>query len=163
MRKPSRSSQGPLGRPVPDTARGPAIDPAKGYLVEEIKDGLYWVTEGASQVMFLTTGEGVIVVDAPPSIGENILKAIDEVTDAPVTHVIYSHSHKDHIGAASMFPNDAVIIAHEETAARLARRNDPGRPLPTVTFSDSFTLNVGSQTLELVYRGVDHVPGNLCA
>jgi len=57
--------------PLPDAARGPAIDFTKGYLVEEIKDGLYWVTEGAYNTIFLTTGEGVIVVDAPPTIGEN--------------------------------------------------------------------------------------------
>jgi len=96
--------------PIPKTAFGPAI-PEKGYLVEEIDDGLYWVTEGVYQVMFLTTGEGVIVVDAPPTIGENILKAIEEVTDEPITHVIYSHSHADHIAAASMYPEDAKYIS----------------------------------------------------
>jgi len=58
--------------PVPETAFGPPVPQDKGYLVEEISDGLYWVTEGMYQVMFLTTGEGVIVVDAPPTIGENI-------------------------------------------------------------------------------------------
>ena len=159
--------------PIPVTAQGPAIPQDKGYFVEEIKDGLYWVTEGAYQVMFLTTGEGVIAVDAPPSIGENYLKAIAEVTDEPITHVIYSHSHADHIAGASMFPSDATYIAHEETAARLAQ-SIPGReisfgafvggspvPPPTTTFSDSFTLNVGNQTLQLEYRGPAHVPGNL--
>ena len=34
--------------PLPDGARGPAI-PASGYLVEEIRDGLYWVTEGSTR------------------------------------------------------------------------------------------------------------------
>jgi len=161
----------PTLAPIPDSARGPAIDPDKGYFVEEIKDGLYWVTEGTYQVMFLTTGEGVIVVDAPPSIGENILNAIKEVTDEPITHVIYSHSHADHIAAASMYPKNAVYIAHEETAANLARSDDPydfgvflgGSPVPepTITFSDTYTLEVGSQTLELEYKGVNHNPGNI--
>ena len=41
------------------------------------------IADGAYQVMFLTTGEGVIVVDGPPSIGHNYLKAIREVTDEP--------------------------------------------------------------------------------
>jgi len=147
--------------PLPDVARGPAIDFTKGYLVEEIRDGLYWVTEGAYNTIFLTTGEGVIVVDAPPSIGQNYLKAIAEVTDERITHVIYSHTHRDHIGAASMFPNDAVIIAHEETASQLEQRNDPNRPLPTVTFEDKYTLEVGNQVLELEYHGPVHEPGNI--
>ena len=140
--------------PLPNTAAGPAIPQEKGYLVEEIRDGLYWVTEGVYNTMFLTTGEGVIVVDAPPTIGENLLRAIEEVTDEPITHVIYSHTHADHIGAASMYPSDAIYIAHEETAAQLsARANDPNRtypfgsflggspvPIPTTTFEDRFTL-----------------------
>lgn len=167
----------PLGAaPLPATTRGPAIPQDKGYLVEEISDGLYWVTEGVYQVVFLTTGEGVIVVDAPPSIGQNILNAIAEVTDEPITHVVYSHSHADHIGAASIYPDDATYIAHEEALNTLIRTdaNDPNRtfpfglfvggspvPLPTVTFSDSFTLEVGNQTLELEYRGPNHEPGNI--
>ncbi len=147
------------GAALPETARGPAI-PEQGYLVEEVWDRLYWVTEGSYQAMFLTTGEGVIVVDAPPSIGENLLAAIAEVTDEPVTHVVYTHTHADHIGVAHLFPDDATYIAHEATAAQLAERNDPNRPVPTVTFAESYELIVGDQTLELAYQGNNHEPGN---
>ena len=160
----------PDAAPVPATAMGPAIPQDKGYLVEDLGDGLYWVTEGAYQAMFLTTGEGVIAVDAPPSIGDKYLKAIAEVTDEPVTHVIYTHSHAAHIAAASMFPADAVYIAHEDTASQLARERPfpfgtflGGGPVPapTVTFSDTYTLTVGNQTLELEYRGPAHERGNI--
>lgn len=158
--------------PVPETAKGPAIDQDKGYLVEEIDSGLYYVTEGAYQVMFLTTGEGVIVVDAPPSIGESVLEAIAEVTEEPITHVIYSHSHADHIAAASMYPEEATYIAHEDTLSQLERAGNneipfgtfvggSPVPLPTDTFSDTFTLEVGSQTLELAYQGPGHEAGNI--
>ncbi|MGH2453145.1 MAG: MBL fold metallo-hydrolase, partial [bacterium] len=71
--------------------------------MREIKDGLYWLTDGTYQVMFLTTGKGVIAVDAPPSLAQNYLKAIADVTKERVTHVIYSHAHGDHIGAANIF------------------------------------------------------------
>jgi len=147
--------------PLPETTKGPQIDFSKGYLVEEIKDGLYWVTDGAYNTMFLTTGQGVIAVDAPPSIGQNYLSAIAEVTDEPITHVIYSHTHNDHIGSASIFPDDAVYIAHQDAADTLAQRNDPNRPVPTVTFEDKYTLEVGSQKLELEYNGPMHEPGNI--
>ncbi len=146
---------------LPETAKGPQIDFSKGYLVEEIKDGLYWVTDGAYNTIFLTTGEGVIVVDAPPSIGENYLNAIAEVTEEPITHVIYSHTHIDHIGAASIFPDDAIIISHKDVALELEQRNDPNRPIPEVTFDDEYLLEVGNQSLELKYDGPMHVPGNI--
>jgi glyoxylase-like metal-dependent hydrolase (beta-lactamase superfamily II) len=141
---------------IPVAAKGPAI-PSKGYLVEEIRDGLYWVTEGAYNTIFLVTNEGVVAVDAPPTIGTNYLKAISEVTDKPITHVIYSHAHIDHIGAAGMFPKNAVIIAQEETAAELQRAKTISTnasmvlPIPTETFSNNYTLQIGNQTLQLDY------------
>ena len=137
------------------------VDQQMGYLVEEIGDGLYWLTEGVYQTMFLTTGEGVIIIDAPPSIGENILKAVASVTDEPITHVIYSHTHSDHIGAAGLYPAGVTIIAHEATAAHLGAKKDANRPVPTQTFVDSLSLSVGSQTLQLDYLGVNHEPGNI--
>ncbi len=146
--------------PVPDAAKGPPIPQDKGYLLQELKDGLYWLTDGAYQVMFLSTGDGVIAVDAPQTLGANYLKAIAEVTSEPVKWVIYSHSHSDHIGAATIFPTDAVYIAHEEVAAKLTRMADPNRPVPTLTFSDRLTLQEGSQTVILEYPGPNHEPGN---
>jgi glyoxylase-like metal-dependent hydrolase (beta-lactamase superfamily II) len=146
--------------PLPATARGPAI-PESGYLVEEIRDGLYWVTEGSYQAMFLTTGEGVILVDAPPSIGPNLAKAIADVTDEPVKYVVYSHHHADHIGAAGQFAETATYVSHEATAELLARDNDPNRPVPTVTFAESYELTLGDQTLQLDYHGNNHELGNI--
>ncbi len=51
------------------------------YDLQEIKDGVYVISANGYNVMFLTTDEGVIVVDAPPNIGDKIFKAISEVTD----------------------------------------------------------------------------------
>jgi len=147
--------------PIPATGRGPAIPQDKGYLVQEIKNGLYWLTDGTYQVMFLTTGKGVIAVDAPPNLAQKYLKAIADVTNEKVTHVIYSHAHGDHIGAASIFPKNAKFIAHKETGDLLARAKDPGRPVPTITFTKTYTLRVGTQTLILDYKGVNHEPGNI--
>ena len=57
---------------IPETAIGPTIPPEKGYFVEEIRDGLYWVTDGSYNTMFLVTDEGVVAVDAPPSLERTI-------------------------------------------------------------------------------------------
>lgn len=147
--------------PLPAAARGPAIPQDKGYLVQEIRAGLYWITDGTYQVMFLTTGKGVIAVDAPPNLAQKYLKAIAEVTNERVTHVVYSHAHGDHIGAADIFPKGVKIIAHQETADLLRRAKDPKRPVPTETFTRTHTLRVGNQTLILDYKGVNHEPGNI--
>jgi glyoxylase-like metal-dependent hydrolase (beta-lactamase superfamily II) len=151
---------------IPAAAIGPTIPP-KGYLVKEIRDGLYWLTDGAYQTMFMVTDKGVVAVDAPPSIGKNYLKAIADVTNKPVTYVIYSHTHLDHIGAADIFPKNATYIAQDEVAASLQEAKASAAnasmvpPITTVTFSKNYTLNVGGQTLQLYYYGVNHSPGNI--
>lgn len=134
---------------------------ALGYHVEELRDGFYWVTSGGYDAAFVVTNDGVIAIDAPPTIGENMLAAIEEVTDKPVTHVIYSHWHTDHIGAASVFGSGVEIIAHAITKELLERFPDPNRPIPTLTFDKDYTLNVGGVTLELSYKGENHCPGNI--
>ena len=140
----------------------PTIDEEKGYFVDEIADGIYWLVGSGYQVMFLTTGEGVIVIDAPQPIGEKYLQAIEEVTDEPITHMIYSHSHPDHTGAAGqIFPDNIEYIAHQDTADILISDNDPNRPIPTVTFDYTYTLSVGNQVLELHYIGPFHSEGDI--
>ena len=42
------------------------------YELQEIKPGVYVVSAGGSNSMFLVTQEGVVVVDAPPAIGDKI-------------------------------------------------------------------------------------------
>lgn len=146
---------------VPALAVGPAVDPAKGYRLQDLGGGLYLVTDNAYQSMFLVYDRGVVVIDAPPSYAANIPAAVAEVTDKPITHVIYSHSHVDHIAGVNSLGGHPVIIAHQETKRLLARAADASRPLPTITFSDRYTLRVGKQVLELSYHGDGHEPGNI--
>ena len=160
--------------PIPGFVYDPDVDLSNGYYVDEISDNLYWVTDGSYQMMFLVSRKGVIVVDAPPSIGQNILNAISDVTDKPITHVVYSHTHADHIGAAGIYPENAVVIAHEDTASQLEAAMTSDRPvpygtfvgggpvhLPDKTFKDKYHLRVADQVLELDYKGPNHEPGNI--
>ncbi len=135
--------------PVPASVASPPVDPAKGYRLEKLGRDLYMVTDNAYQSMFLVHEGGVVVVDAPPAYSARLKAAIAEVTDRPVTHVVYSHAHIDHIGGVTDLGGKPVIVAQEETARLLARARDPKRPVPTVTFKDSHRLAVGGQTLEL--------------
>lgn len=133
----------------------------KGYYVGSYGGGAYWVTDGLYNSMFVVSDEGVIVVDAPPSYAEKLPAAIREVTDQPVKYFVYSHHHKDHTGGSTVFGNEVIRVGHELAAQELRRKNDPNRPLPTVTFSDSYTLKLGNQQVELAYPGLQHSPGNI--
>ena len=110
--------------------------------------------------MFVVTDEGVIAVDAPPTLGHNILRAIDRVTKKPVTHVVYSHHHSDHCGAMSIYPEEAPRYAQRAAAQRLELLADPHRPLPTQVFDDGLTIDAGDHSLQLSYPGPNHSEGN---
>ena len=123
--------------PIPRSALGPALNDQR-YYVGLVERNLYWVTDGVYQSAFLTTDDGVVLFDAPPSIGGNLRRAVDEIAAANgvtnrVTHLVYSHHHDDHTGAASLFSDDVVRIGHEETRRLLQRDDNPARPLPEVT------------------------------
>jgi glyoxylase-like metal-dependent hydrolase (beta-lactamase superfamily II) len=151
--------------PIPRSALGPALNDQR-YYVGRVERNLYWVTDGVYQSAFLTTRDGVVVFDAPPSIGPNLRAAVDEIAAAngvtnKVTHFVYSHHHADHGGAAALFGGDVVRIGHQETKRLLARDNDPARPLPQVTFADTYTLQVGGERVELAWHGPNHTPDNI--
>jgi Metallo-beta-lactamase superfamily len=151
--------------PVPQSALGPALN-AHGYYVGRVERNLDWVTDGVYQAAFLTTRDGVVLLDAPPTIGHNLQRAVHEIAAAngvsnKVTHLIYSHHHADHGGASSLFDKNVVRIGHEETRRLLLRDNDPARPPPEETFSDKRTQNIGGERIELAWHGSNHSPDNM--
>src|SRR3989442_5409743 len=100
--------------PIPRPALGPALN-EQGYYVGRVEGNLYWVTDGTYQSAFLTTSDGVVLLDAPPTIGHNIQRAVDEIASAngvskKVTHLVYSHHHADHARASSLFGNGVSLI-----------------------------------------------------
>lgn len=155
----------PTYAPIPGSSFGPQPN-AAGYHVGKVNDNLYWVTDGFYQAMFLAHDRGVAVVDAPPTIGHNLLRAIRDVTaetgtPSKVTHLVYSHFHSDHIGAAGIFGNDVVRVGHEETRRLLLDIADPNRPAPKLTFKEQLTLQFGKDRLELAFHGPNHSPDNI--
>ncbi|MFD3401365.1 MBL fold metallo-hydrolase [Kribbella sp. NPDC058693] len=151
--------------PIPPSALGPAVN-AQGYFVGRVQKNLYWVTDSTYQAAFLTTKDGVVLFDAPPSIGQNLQRAINEIAAAngvpnKVTHIVYSHHHADHLGASSLFGKHVTRIGHTENKRLLARDNDPTRPVPDVTFESRKTLRVGGERIELAYHGTNHTPDNI--
>jgi glyoxylase-like metal-dependent hydrolase (beta-lactamase superfamily II) len=134
------TSELPDYAPVPRSALGPALN-EQGYYVGRVERNLYWITDGTYQSAFLTTTDGVVLLDAPPTIGNNIQRAVDEIAAAngvsnKVTHLIYSHHHADHAGASFLFNTDVTRIGHEETRRLLLRDDDPARPPNEETFQD---------------------------
>src|SRR6201994_4612376 len=67
--------------PIPRSALGAALNDQR-YYVGRVERNLYWVTDGVYQSAFMTTRDGVVVFDAPPSIGPNLRRAVAEIDAA---------------------------------------------------------------------------------
>ena len=107
--------------------------------VEQLEDNLYVLRGqggGGNTAVFVTSG-GVVVVDSKnPGWGQSILDAIGELTDNPVTTLINTHSHHDHVSGNVAFPANVDIVTHEVTAANMqvmraysGRTEPPGQRL----------------------------------
>src|SRR3989475_12754704 len=148
--------------PIPSSSLGPAVN-EQGYHVGRVERNLYWVTDGVYQAAFLTTTDGVVLFDAPPSIGHNLQRAIDEIAQAngvsnKVTYLVHTHHHADHGGASSLFGKDALPIGHEETRRLLLRDDHPARPAPEEAFTDRRSLQIGCAPLGPPWHCCTHTP-----
>jgi glyoxylase-like metal-dependent hydrolase (beta-lactamase superfamily II) len=113
-------------------------------------------------------------LDAPPTIGHNIQRAVDEIASAngvsnKITHLIYSHHHADHAGASSLFDKNVTRIGQEETRRLLLRDDDPARPPNEETFQDRRTrenvsgVHRGEQRALYDARRDEGIPAHGCA
>src|SRR5881275_1033419 len=123
----------------------PRIPPAG--TIKKVRDNLYVIPgAGGNTTVFVTQG-GVVLVDTKlPNNGEAILNQVRTVTDKPVSTIINTHSHPDHIGSNEYFPASVEVIAHENTRKWMAanpRVASNAAAMPDRTFSDRMTLGSG--------------------
>lgn len=160
------------GEPLPNyppllpqiRAKALQIDPNKGYLVKQLKPGIFMITDGGYESAFVTTGKGVVLFDAPPSFARHIVEAVKETTSEPIVQLVYTHDHVDHIGGASLIlaaVPKLQILAEEGTADFLRDMNDPHRPLPTETFKDHKVLSLGTMSADMKLRHWHSPEGDL--
>lgn len=145
-------------------AQQPANAP-KVVEVEKVKDNLYVLRGGGGNTAVFITATGVVVVDAKnPGWGQPILDKIKELTPKPVTTLINTHSHGDHVSGNVEFPANIDFVAQANTKANMekmpifAEHKNVG--LPKRTFTDKLTLGTGADRIDLYYFGPGHTNGD---
>ena len=155
-----------------------AQDTTKVIDVEQLENNLFVLRGeggGGNTAVFITT-DGVVVVDTKnPGWGQPILEQIKALTSNPVTTLINTHSHADHISGNVAFATTVEFVAHETTKANMEAmrpytgRTEPpvnvfadtnGRGLPTKTFTDRMSLGSGADQVDLYYFGRAHTGGD---
>jgi len=135
-----------------------------------------------SNAGFVVTPAGVVVIDAlgSPALATRLVAEIRKVTPQPITHVIVTHYHADHIYGLQTFKAlGARIVAHQ--AARIYLHSDAARLRLEVSreelapwvnadtrlveadewLSGDKTLTVGGVEFQLRSVGPSHTPEDL--
>ncbi len=134
--------------------------------IEQVKNNLYVITGGGGNTGALVTDDGVVIVDTKnPGWGDAILEKIRTVTDQPVTMIINTHTHGDHVGSNIDFARPVEVIAHTNTKTNMegmdAFQSENGRQyLPSRTYDERLTLLDGANQIDLYHFGAGHTSGD---
>ena len=98
------------------------------------------------------TSAGVVVVDPIHEDAATWLKAnLSQITDKPITHLIYSHSHGDHASGGKVFKNAGALVIAQENAPDAI-----DGVVPDIRFSEEMDIRVGGKTFVLTWLGEGH-------
>jgi len=131
-----------------------------------VKDNLYVITGGGGNTAAFIIARGVVLVDTKnPGMGPGILEKVKSVTDKPVTMIINTHTHGDHVGSNSAFTGNVEFIAQENCKASMEKmpafQTDEGKKfLPGKTYKDKLSVLSGSEKIDLYYFGRGHTSGD---
>ena len=158
-----------------------AQDERAALAVQQITDNLYVLGNapevqgmggGGNTAIFITT-DGVALVDTKIyGYGQDIIAAVGELTDKPITHVINTHTHFDHSGGNIELPDTVSFVVHENTLAQMSRetcqpvtncdafKGDNAGYLPKLAYSDRMSLLNGADRIDLYHFGRGHTDGD---
>ena len=124
--------------------------------VQKLKDNLFVLTGGGGNTTVFVQSNGITVVDTKnPGWGAPILAKIQELSPKPVTTIINTHTHGDHVSGNVEFPATVDIVVQENTATNMKMMKavtglgKPGAPPPP----NIFEQNAGQGPAEADVQG----------
>ena len=157
---------GTLSYAVSQAAQQPAAaQQPKVVEVEKLKDNLYVLKGGGGNTAVFVQANGITVVDTKnPGWGAPILAKIKELSPKPVTTIINTHTHGDHVSGNVEFPATVDIVVQENTKANMEKmdafKGDNAKYLPKKTYKDKLSLGSGKDRVDLYYFGRGHTNGD---
>ena len=164
--------------PARGAAGGQGANAPRVVEVEKLRDNLWMLKGGGGNTAVFVGTNGVVVVDTKnPGWGQPILDEIKKLTPKPITTIINTHTHGDHVSGNVEFPSNVEIVVQQNTKANMEEmrgatgiaQNGPptnifkqnnGKGMPTKTFKDKTTLGSGADRIDLYYFGRGHTNGD---
>jgi glyoxylase-like metal-dependent hydrolase (beta-lactamase superfamily II) len=151
----------------------PSID---NLQVEKLTDTLYVLRGGGGNTAAFIMSNGVLLVDTKVSgWGPSIIGKLKTLTDKPVTTIVNTHTHFDHVNGNAEFPPTVEVVTSENTKKLMEQWNpvyglqgdnpspfkaNGGVGLPKRTFANTLTLGGGADQVDLFFYGPAHTGGD---
>ena len=136
-------------------------------------NGLFMFSGDGGNVVAVVDNSSTLLIDSGmDSRATELSDAIFKVAMRPVTRLVNTHCHFDHIGGNIFFGSAGVTVVAQENVKKclsaaqnvpfvgLHDGHYPPQALPTLTYSSSMTLNQGSQGITLANYGPAHTDGD---
>lgn len=124
---------------------------AQDRAVTNIAGDVYRFQNKHHYSIFVITENGVVVTDPINTIAAAWLRSeIGKLTDKPITHLIYSHSHGDHASGGAGFGEVPNVITQNNAPDAI------DGVVPTMRIEEPTVLKVGGKTLQLAPLGPGH-------
>ncbi len=113
----------------------------KPFQIQRLSENVYWVSVSYYNVTVVVGEESVLLIDAPIGRGKQILEAIKTITNKPLSAIVYSHAHSDHVGDVGVIleelgNNGVDLYATEEVRDEFIAHK-MSMPAPTKIISES--------------------------
>lgn len=127
-----------------------AAQAADTRAIEKVAGDVYRFQNNFHYSLVTVTDAGVVVVDPiNRSAASWLRKNLKQITDKPITHLIYSHSHGDHASGGAAL-GAQTVVTHENAPTAI------DGVIPTVRFNDEMSMRIGGKTFEMTYLGAGH-------
>jgi len=126
-----------------------------------------YFTERGGTIGWLASPDAMAVIDSQyPKTAKNCLNGLRDKTDQPLNLLINTHHHGDHTGGNPIFKGVAEkMIAHENVPKLMQKANkesegEGNTAYPETTYSESWKMDLGDETIHAKYYGPGHTSGD---
>ena len=133
-------------------------------ILNELAPNVYHYFSAFYSNLIVLSDDGVLLTDpANTARAQELKEVIAGLTDAPVTHIVLTHEHYDHVGGTGEF-DSATVYCHRNCQAIFdlhPSRTDPDIAIPILgdvpesitTYDDAMDLTMGDIVVQLRYLG----------
>lgn len=154
----------------------------KKVTFSKLAEGVYaYTAEGDPNTGIIIGDDSVMVIDtqATPTMAQDVIRRIREVTDLPIKHVVMSHYHAVRVLGASAYQPENIYASRntydlivergqqdfESELGRFPRlfadaSSIPGLTWPNIVFERELTVFMGKREVKIMHLGKGHTKGD---